>query len=121
MGLTHIFEQMDALKLNPLVTLAVIGTSSTGKSSVVRKGLANYNLSDSALSHAPGKPSIRCEYGNWIPVPQELNTWQIADERVEYPLRLIQKGLSLPSRLTFLRKRQSYHPSLQTHHHWMAS
>ncbi|KAJ2927137.1 hypothetical protein H1R20_g9946, partial [Candolleomyces eurysporus] len=50
---------LDNNKAPPLVTLAVIGTSATGKSSVIRKGLANYNLSDYHISHAPDNPTIR--------------------------------------------------------------
>lgn len=49
----------DTSKSTPLVTLAVIGTSATGKSSVIRKGLANYHLSESTVTHAPDNPSIR--------------------------------------------------------------
>ncbi|KAJ2920332.1 hypothetical protein MD484_g209, partial [Candolleomyces efflorescens] len=49
-------------------SLRVIGTSATGKSSVIRKGLANYNLSDSHISHAPDNPTIRyCRRTGRIP------------------------------------------------------
>ncbi|EAU93003.2 hypothetical protein CC1G_06723 [Coprinopsis cinerea okayama7 len=41
------------------ITLAIIGTASCGKSSVIRKGLANYSLSEAATSHAPDNPVIR--------------------------------------------------------------
>ncbi|TEB35021.1 ras GEF [Coprinellus micaceus] len=51
--------QVDTGNALPLVTLAVIGTSTTGKSSVIRKGLANYHLSDSITAHVPDHPSIR--------------------------------------------------------------
>ncbi|KAJ3530908.1 hypothetical protein NMY22_g8378 [Coprinellus aureogranulatus] len=63
--------QSDPVKSLSLVTLAVIGASTTGKSSVIRKGLANYHLSEAKTAHVPDHPSIRysCRTGR---IPSDL-------------------------------------------------
>ncbi|KAH6917361.1 ras guanine nucleotide exchange factor domain-containing protein [Coprinopsis sp. MPI-PUGE-AT-0042] len=41
------------------MVLAVVGTAACGKSSVVRKGLSSYSLSESCVSHAANNPTIK--------------------------------------------------------------
>lgn len=69
-------NQVDVAKSPPLVTLAVIGATATGKSSVIRKGLANYHLSDSITAHVPDHPSIRCKL-HGIPSITLLSDFQL--------------------------------------------